>query len=230
MDEEQKELIKAGADAAMKPFANLIEKLFGGSVEEIGGMWQDSLKVRRLQRQLKLFAKVQKLIADAGFEPRHVPDTISIPLLLATSLEDDERLQEKWAALLANAANPNVGLHPGFVQILENLAPLDVGVLDEVYKRFDTQYRVKGNIQVVLLEHQDINEVLRAVKESGGQASLENVTRLGLILAVVDETATHPKMKPVYRYHMTELGREFYLACQPPVSRQSFFQGPVTRS
>ena len=82
MDEEQKELIKAGADAAMKPFANLIEKLFGGSVEEIGGIWQDSLKVRRFQRQLKLFEIVEKLIADAGFEPRHVPDAISIPLLL----------------------------------------------------------------------------------------------------------------------------------------------------
>src|ERR1039457_7199674 len=54
---------------------------------------------------LKLFAKVQTLIADAGFEPCHVPDTISIPLLLAASLEDDERLQEKWGALLANAAN-----------------------------------------------------------------------------------------------------------------------------
>src|ERR1035441_4208784 len=110
----------------MKPFANLIEKLFGGSVEEIGGIWQDSLKVRRFQRQLKLFEKVEKLIADAGFEPRHVPDAISIPLLSAASLEDNERLQDKWAALLANAANPDVTPHPGFVQLLSNMSPLDV--------------------------------------------------------------------------------------------------------
>ena len=31
MNEDENEVIKATADAALRPFANLIEKLFGGS-------------------------------------------------------------------------------------------------------------------------------------------------------------------------------------------------------
>src|SRR5262249_1079297 len=74
MTDEGKELIKAGADAAMRPFANLVEKLFGGAVEELGGMWTDTLKVRRFGRQIKLFSRVQNMIEDAGFEPQHIAD------------------------------------------------------------------------------------------------------------------------------------------------------------
>jgi hypothetical protein len=135
MTDDQKELLKIGADTAMKPFAHLVEKLFGGSVEELGGMWQDALKVRRFGRQLKLFERVQKLISDAGFEPQQVKDSISIPLLTTATLQDDESLQQKWACLLANAANPAAAVHPAFVEILAALAPLDAVVLDESYKR-----------------------------------------------------------------------------------------------
>src|ERR1035441_10186247 len=116
----------------MKPFANLIEKLFGGSAEEIGGMWQDSLKVRRFGRQLKLFARVQRMIADAGFEPKQIPDSLSIRLMASATLEDDETLQEKWAAMLANAANPDGGtpVSTQFPNILANLSAHDAILLD----------------------------------------------------------------------------------------------------
>ena len=50
MDEDQKELLKVGAEAAMKPFEGLIEKLFGGPVEQIGGMWTDALIARRQRK------------------------------------------------------------------------------------------------------------------------------------------------------------------------------------
>lgn len=105
MNDDEKELLRAGADAAMKPLASLIEKLFGGSAEEIGEMWQDALKACRFKRQLQLLKRVQEMIAEAGFEPRRVPDNISIPLLNGAALEDDESLQERWAALLANASS-----------------------------------------------------------------------------------------------------------------------------
>ena len=135
MTEEEKELIKSGADAAMKPFANLLEKLFGGPVEEIGGMWTDALKIRRFKRQVRLMQRVQQIISEAGFEPKRLPDRLSIPLLNAATLEDDATLQEKWAALLANAANPRLAdrISPDFVSILGQLSSRDAKFLDVLY-------------------------------------------------------------------------------------------------
>jgi hypothetical protein len=135
MTEEEKELIKSGADAAMKPFANLLEKLFGGPLEEIGGIWTDALKIRRFKRQIRLMQRAQQIINEAGFEPKRLPDRLSIPLLNAATLEDDATLQEKWAALLANAANPRLDnrISPDFVSILGQLSSRDAKFLDVLY-------------------------------------------------------------------------------------------------
>ena len=143
MSIDEKDLLKVGAEAAFKPFASLIERLFGGAVDQIGSGWEDSLKIRRRIRQLKLLTKLKARIEQAGFEPHPIPDNIWIPALEAASREDDDRLQDKWASLLANASNPNTGIHPGFVQILHNFAPLDAVVLDEVYKRLLAGFRDK---------------------------------------------------------------------------------------
>jgi hypothetical protein len=132
MTEDEKDLARIGADAAMKPIANLLEKLFGGSAEEIGAMWQDFFKVRRLQRQSKLLKRVNDLIAEEGFEPERVNDRVGIRLLGAALLEDDETLQEKWAALLMKAANPRTAdsITPTFVSILSELTPRQAFFLD----------------------------------------------------------------------------------------------------
>jgi hypothetical protein len=105
VNEDEKELLKAGADAAMRPFANLIERLFGGPLDQVGGMWEDRLKVRRQIRQFRLMQKLQAAIDEAGMDAQPIPDSIWIPVLQEASLQDDESLQSAWANLLANAAD-----------------------------------------------------------------------------------------------------------------------------
>jgi hypothetical protein len=137
MDDDQKEVLKVGAEAALRPFADLIEKLFGGVSEQIGGMWEDSLAVQRQIRRLHLFKKLQAVIDDAGFEPQRIPDSIWVPALREAVLQDDESLQERWANLLANASDPRQinPVRPSFAQILKEFTPLDARFLDELYKR-----------------------------------------------------------------------------------------------
>jgi hypothetical protein len=135
MTDEDKELLKASAEAALRPFSNLIEKLFGGPAGEIGGMWQDSLRVRRFGRQLKLYAKVQRMISEAGFEPHQIPDNVALPALSYASMEDSDDLQEKWAALLANASRPDGSewANPSFPEILHQLSPNEAKFLDALF-------------------------------------------------------------------------------------------------
>jgi hypothetical protein len=132
---DEKDLLKVGAQEAMKPFANLLERLFGGVVDQIGGVWSDQMKVRRFERQLKLFRRVQELIEDSGIEPQLVADKIGIPLLMAAPLEDDPGLQELWACLLANAATIRGSVEPSFVEILKQLSPQEAKLVDLFYQR-----------------------------------------------------------------------------------------------
>jgi hypothetical protein len=48
MDDDQKALIKAGAEAVFKPFSNLIERLFGGAADEVGLMLKNEVMFRRI--------------------------------------------------------------------------------------------------------------------------------------------------------------------------------------
>jgi hypothetical protein len=100
------------------------------------------------------------------------------------------------------------------------MAPLDAVILDLTYKKLLPQLKSKGNFQIVFLENSQMWDVLRAAKENGGDASLENLIRLRLLEAAPEWTDTSAaKSRPTHRYYITKLGQEFYIACQPPALR-----------
>ena len=136
MDADQREIVKAGAETLFKPFADLIDKLFGGAAEQIGGMLTDSLTARRRIRQIALLGKLRVAINEAGFEPQRIPDSIWVPVLEAASLQDDETLQERWANLLANAADPEhrTSVLPSFSPILSELTSPQARLLSVLYQ------------------------------------------------------------------------------------------------
>jgi len=135
MDDDSKELAKIGAEAAVKPFGELLTKLLGGPCEQIGGILEDVLFARRQDREanrqtkrlLKTLKKTQNAIEEAAFEPQQVPDYIWIPFVQGAALHDDETIQDMWANLLANSANPENEnpILPVFTAILRELAPND---------------------------------------------------------------------------------------------------------
>lgn len=135
MTDDEKELAKITADAMVKPLGNLVERLFGGAVDQIGGEWEDRLKARRQVRRVKLYLKIKAQLDAAGIEPREIPEKIWLPALQAASLEDEETLQDKWAALLANAADPRnlTTILPSFPTILAGLSARDAQFLDALY-------------------------------------------------------------------------------------------------
>jgi hypothetical protein len=137
MEDDEKELLKIGAEAAFQPFAGLIEKLFGGAAEQIGGMWKDKIAVRRQIRQFKLLKKLKAAIDNAGFEPQQIRDNIWTPVLQEASLQDDETLQDRWANLLANAADPRQinSVLPSFSSILREFTSREARFVDALYKQ-----------------------------------------------------------------------------------------------
>src|SRR6266849_340531 len=107
MPENENDLVKAGIESALKPFADLLDKLAGPLASELGQTFRDAARVYRFKRALKLLQKVEKLARESGFEPRSVSPKLLLPILDHASLEDEEAIHDRWAAMLANAANPD---------------------------------------------------------------------------------------------------------------------------
>lgn len=134
------ELIKAGADALTKPLTDLIGKLAGPLAEEIGLTLGDAARVFRFRRAVGLLRKVKKITAEAGYEASEVRPKLLLPILEHASIEDDEGLHDRWAALLANACNPEkaAAIRPSFPDILAQLSSKEVTLLDCAQRHVET--------------------------------------------------------------------------------------------
>jgi hypothetical protein len=128
------DLEKVGLEKALETAREFLTKLLGPATEEVGFMLKDKMRYYRLKNQIRILNKAQTFIHEAGLNPKAVPLRTLIPLLEGASLEDDELLANKWAALLANAAIDKIpeGNHPAFSRILSEMIPSEALLLDRL--------------------------------------------------------------------------------------------------
>jgi hypothetical protein len=128
-------LLPDAVKEAIKETTGLIAKFLGPGFEEAGEIVRDHVRHFRLQRELALLRRTEIIIKDAGFSPKAVSMRVLFPLLDAAVLEDNEDMQERWASLLASAANPNnqTAIEASFIEILKQLVPTHAYLLDVFY-------------------------------------------------------------------------------------------------
>jgi hypothetical protein len=120
------------------------------------------------------------MLNQAGIEPKSVPLRVLVPLLEGASLEDDDDLSTKWAALLANAATPeyNVNLIPSFSNILSQLSPRDAKVLDLLSK--EKWYHQSKPENIYLFAFRPTIQQAANSSDEEFNSSIDNLMRLGL--------------------------------------------------
>lgn len=142
MEEESKaiqEVAKTTGKAidGAREAGGFIAKFIQGSLEAGLGIFEDKLKYMRWERQLRLMQRAEEFLKLSGMATptRPVPMKLAIPILQGASLEEDDDLQDRWAALLVNAANAEFEgeVRRSYVSILEQLTPLDAHILDVLY-------------------------------------------------------------------------------------------------
>lgn len=79
-----------------------VEKLIYPTAEEMGLLLKDGISRWRFQNQIKTLVKAQSICEKHGVNPKIISPKLLCPLLEYAALEDNEKLQEKWATLLAN--------------------------------------------------------------------------------------------------------------------------------
>ncbi len=218
---DQKDLFKAGVEVALAPFKELTLRTFGPLADQIGDMLGDCGRLARFKNLVNISKKMQKFAVECGIEVRIIPPRILLPAVHYASLEDDDALQEKWAALLANTSVDPDHIPPSFPDILHSLTPVEVRLLDRVYdetledeeekKRYEEIYKygppskyanTGGEIPVRPESLGDIPE-----------AALDNIARLGLFKRY---STTVESYGPFAEFGVSAFGGAFIRACRSP--------------
>ncbi len=164
----------------VKEASEFLGKVVGPPLKELGLLLEDNVKLWRFKNQVKIINKAKSFLNEKGIQPRKVPLKTLFPLLEHMSLEEDPVMQDKWAALLANAANPTLGnkIHPGYVDILNQLTPKEVALLDFLYEEHQTgppdQWKYSGYEKSFILKNIEIPDDMYNV-------IINNLYRLGLL-------------------------------------------------
>lgn len=219
-----------------------VERLAGPAAEEIGFMLQEMVRKRRFERELRMLEELKSMCDEAGIEPTKVPLKTLVPLLEGASLEEDDDLQKRWAALLANAADPREEreTHPSFAHMLSQMSAIDTAVLDVLYDAQKAREAESSDEPALPLEFRNawwedsIAEVVstrlqQPVSEKSVRLSFAHLARLGLCVAPATGSASkiggalgapwvEVKIEPggPSRVYLSVLGESFVEACRPP--------------
>jgi hypothetical protein len=222
MSEEAKavqEVAKTAAKAidATSGLARFFAKFVSGPAEQASGILEDRLRFFRQEQSNRLQQRTERLMKEAGMEAptRDIPMNLAVSILQKATLEENDSLQERWAALLVNAANASFeGEVPrSFPSILEQLSPIDAQILDVLYQQ---PYELALHMGIATL---DLPSSARVMGEDEREQpspsdavvlSLSNLARLGCIRP----SYTWGGGESFGRVNPTVAGRSFVRACQ----------------
>ncbi len=125
------------AKKALEPIGGLLQRIAGPLADEIGDSLAIIARPYRIKLSLKMFQKTQRMLEEAGIAPQAVPPRLFLPIVESASIEDDEDLHTRWAALLANAATSHNSVHPSYIETLKQLTPVEARLLDALYEVAD---------------------------------------------------------------------------------------------
>ncbi len=179
-----------------------------------------------MRSQLKILKKAQEYAEEAGFEPGVVNMNLLVPLLEAGSLEEDEGMADRWAALLANAAGRDAGVYevpPSFPDVLRQLSPKEAALLDAVYEAAiqhpPEEWSHRGALAAAAQQFVDMNDEEFAVGK-------QNLIRLGLCRDPANgfEFTDQDFKYQIVDSHLiclTRYGAAFVRACRTPSPNSS---------
>ena len=193
-------LSKSGIPAAVEVAKDFLNKIAGPAASELGEHFADKVRFWRFKNQLTILGKAQRMLDEGRITPSQIPLKTLLPAMEHSSLEENETLQEKWAALLANAANPasEIEVNPGFVETLKQLSPQDARALDVIYGQDVLEVPLSADALVRNL----------SVRPDDARLILANLARLGLIRGA--------SWKPGFRFDESFYGTQFVAACSGP--------------
>lgn len=133
-ESQSRELAQTLGEEVTPEISRFVGTVLGSPSFELGELVAGEVRLWRFRRNLRHVRKAEQLLDEAGMNPKQVPLRTLAPMLESGSLEDDEELSDRWAALLANAAAEETPDVPAsFPAVLRELEPAQAILLDQLY-------------------------------------------------------------------------------------------------
>jgi Abortive infection alpha len=208
---------------------DLLRRVAGPAADEIGLGLRDSLRMVRAELQLRFLQRWRRKLAEANIQPQAVKMSLLFDILAGASLEEDDDLQNLWANLLANAADPNHEclITTAFPNILRQISKEEAVYVNEM---FDIRQKTSGWTWRTVPSY-EMNPDYEEPNARLDPVYYDNLKRLGLIEATEEMipvvaitsseqeakqlTSKHKPLTEEY-YFLTSLGAAFVQACRTP--------------
>lgn len=122
--------IEKGIDIAK----NFLDKLIIPPIEETGLLIKDQVTMWRFKNQIQMINKAKTYCEKYNINPKTISLKLLCPILEYSSLEEEDKLQDKWAILLTNMVDSeqNIENHV-FPYILSQISSTEFAFLENVY-------------------------------------------------------------------------------------------------
>lgn len=166
--------IEKGIDIAK----NFLDKLILPPIEETGLLIKDQVTMWRFKNQIKMINKAKSYCEKYNVNPKTISLKLLCPILEYSSLEEEEKLQDKWAILLTNMVDSeqNIENHV-FPYILSQISSTEFGFLENVYDdKILRQNTLKKELNIFKLEMPTlIQEIKTQIKIIDDEIELLNI-------------------------------------------------------
>jgi len=132
------------AKGALAPLHDVVRELAGPAASEIGASFGQQLRLWRISRTVRFISKLQERLEPIGINRRSVALKLLLGAVENGAIEEEDELQDLWAALLASAADsrePDV--HPSFPDILRQMTAHDAKLVMLIAK---TQVELRNTV------------------------------------------------------------------------------------
>jgi hypothetical protein len=188
---------------------DFVQKVITPPLEEVGGLLADNIKVWRFKNQVNILAKAEAHLKSKNIKTKKVSLKILAPMLEQCSIEEDEGLQNRWAALIANTVSEGSNIETTlFSHILSQLSVDDVRLLDIIYNASSKSHKTE-QFSIAFKENTIFSaENLQAYLKNN-LITIDNLIRLRLI----KEYNYYPQVGNE-KIALTDLGFQFVIACK----------------
>ncbi len=204
--------LEKGIEETAKIAKDYLDKLIVPGLEQSGGLIGDTVAFWRFKNKVNLILKAKAFLEKKGIEPKRLLPKVVAPLLEAGSLEEEADMKNRWAALLASAAEKPEKVPPAFPKILSEISSIEARILEWMTDRVHKQI---GWIAT-------FNEIQEVFKIATWEYELlmGNLVRLNLCRAsqssylMGDESSSSTEWFSYQRVEFTRLGYAFVGACR----------------
>ncbi|MCK8142905.1 DUF4393 domain-containing protein [Flavobacterium sp. I-SCBP12n] len=143
--------VEKGIDLAK----DFLDKLISPAIEETGLLIKDQIASWRFKNQIKTLNRAQEFCEKHNIKPKEISFKLICPLLEYASLEEDEKLQDKWAILISNLVDSEQNIENHVFPYI--LSQISLNEYDSLEKSFlEKQVRVnklKKELEISKIEY-----------------------------------------------------------------------------